>query len=119
MNYEPTGELRVSHSGAFGRGAATTVTLYPSKGLASSASRTVLRSGCPEAISVEFADHIRYGKSTQEDWVAVIGPYITPPETEDQKKYSVAGQGPDAGAARGGVRGSLPQRLLRSAHRLG
>ena len=39
VNYEPTGELRVSHSGAFGQGAATAVTLYPS-GLAIAGSRT-------------------------------------------------------------------------------
>ncbi len=94
VNYEPTGELRVSHSGAFGRGAATTVTLYPSKGLAFVGLTNGPPVGLPEAIGVEFADHIRYGKSTQEDWVAVIGPYITPPETEDQKKYSVPAKDP-------------------------
>lgn len=94
VNYEPTGELRVSHSGAFGRGAATTVTLYPSKGLAFIGLTNAPPVGLPEAIGVEFADHVRYGKSTQEDWVAVIGPSITPPETEDQKKYSVAPKDP-------------------------
>ena len=94
VNYEPTGELRVSHSGAFGRGAATTVTLYPSKGLAFVGLTNGPPVGLPEAIGVEFADHIRYGKSTQEDWVAVIGPYITPPETADQKKYSVPAKDP-------------------------
>ena len=94
VNYEPTGELRVSHSGAFGRGAATTVTLYPSKGLAFVGLTNGPPVGLPEAIGVEFADYIRYGKSTQKDWVAVIGPYITPPETEDQKKYSVAPKDP-------------------------
>jgi CubicO group peptidase (beta-lactamase class C family) len=94
VNYEPTGELRVSHSGAFGRGAATTVTLYPSKGLAFIGLTNAPPVGLPEAIGVEFADHVRYGKSTQEDWVAVIGPFITPPETEDQKKYSVAPKDP-------------------------
>jgi CubicO group peptidase (beta-lactamase class C family) len=88
VNYEPTGELRVSHSGAFGRGAATTVTLYPSKGLAFVGLTNGPPVGLPEAIGVEFSDHIRYGKSTQPDWVAVIGPHITPPETADQKKYS-------------------------------
>jgi CubicO group peptidase (beta-lactamase class C family) len=88
VNYEPTGELRVSHSGAFGRGAATTVTLYPSKGLAFVGLTNGPPVGLPEAIGVEFADHIRYGKSQEEDWVAVIGPYITPPETADQKKFS-------------------------------
>ncbi len=88
VNYEPTGELRVSHSGAFGRGAATTVTLYPSKGLAFIALTNGPPVGLPEAIGVEFSDQIRYGKSTQPDWVAVIGPKIVGPVTDDQKKYS-------------------------------
>jgi CubicO group peptidase (beta-lactamase class C family) len=94
VDYEPTGELRVSHSGAFGRGAATSVTLYPSKGLAFIGLTNGPPVGLPEAIGVEFTDHIRYGKSQQEDWVAVIGPYITPPETADQKKFSKPATGP-------------------------
>ena len=88
VNYEPTGELRVSHSGAFGRGGATSIILYPSKGLALAAISNSSPLGVPEAIGVEFADVIRYGTSTQSDWVAVIGPYIALPETPDQQKYS-------------------------------
>ncbi|WP_344811977.1 serine hydrolase [Microlunatus aurantiacus] len=94
VNYEPTGELRVSHSGAFGRGAATSITLYPSKGLAIVGLTNAPPVGLPEAIGVEFVDHIRFGKSTQPDWVAVIGPYIESPVTADQKKYSVPAKDP-------------------------
>ncbi len=94
VNYEPTGELRVSHSGAFGRGAATSVTLYPSKGLAIVGLTNAPPVGLPEAIGVEFVDHIRYGKSTQPDWVKVIGPYIESPVTADQKKYSAPATDP-------------------------
>ena len=96
VNYEPTGELRVSHSGAFGRGAATTVTLYPSKGLAFVGLTNGPPVGLPEAIGVEFADHVRYGKSTQEDWVAVIGPYITAARDRGPEEVLGAGEGPDA-----------------------
>ena len=88
INYEPTGELRASHSGGFGLGAATSVTIYPSKGLGVAAITNGPPVGLPEAITVEFTDIIRYGKSTQEDWLAVIGPYVAPPVTADQKKYS-------------------------------
>ena len=88
VSYEPTGELRVSHSGAFGKGAATSVTLYPSKGLAVVGLTNGSPVGLPEAITVELADHIRYGRSTQEDWVAVIGPHVVTPETADQRRYS-------------------------------
>lgn len=100
VNYEPSGELRVSHSGAFGRGAATSITLYPSKGLAIIGLTNAPPVGLPEAIGVEFVDHIRYGKSTQADWVAVIGPYIESPVTADQKKYSTPAK--DAEPARPG-----------------
>ncbi|HEU5485470.1 MAG TPA: serine hydrolase [Microlunatus sp.] len=88
IDYEPTGELRASHSGAFGRGAATAITIIPSKGLAVAVLTNGSPLGLPEAVTVEFTDHVRYGKSTQEDWLAVIGPYITPEVTKDQKKYS-------------------------------
>lgn len=94
VDYESTGELRVSHSGAFGRGAATAVTVYPSKGLAVAVLTNSSPLAVPEAITAEFVDVIRYGQSTQEDWVAVIAPFITPPETADQKKYSTSAADP-------------------------
>lgn len=87
VNYEPTGELRVSHSGGFERGAATSVTIYPSKGLAIVGLSNAEPLAVPEAIAVEFADVVRYGKSTQEDWQAVIEPFIAPAETADNKLY--------------------------------
>jgi CubicO group peptidase (beta-lactamase class C family) len=87
VNYEDTGELRVSHSGAFGRGAATAITVLPSKGLALVALTNGYPVGLPEAIQFEFLDVVRYGRSTQ-DWLAVLKPYVTPPPTADQVKYS-------------------------------
>lgn len=94
VNYEPTGELRVSHSGAFARGAATSITLFPAEGLAIVGLTNGSPMALPEAITVEFTDVVRYGRSTQEDWVAVIAPYITFPETEDNKTYSKAAADP-------------------------
>ena len=86
--YEPTGELRVGHSGGFGRGAATTITVVPSKKLAIAVLSNSSPLGVPEAISVEFTDIVRYGKSTQDDWLGVIGPFVAEATTQDQTKYS-------------------------------
>lgn len=90
VSYEPTGVMRVSHSGGFGLGAATTVTLFPAKGLGLAVVANGPPIGLPEAIGVEFTDFIRYGKSTQDDWQKVIEPFIAPHETDENKKYSVA-----------------------------
>ena len=43
--------------------------------------------GLPEAISFEFTDIVRYGKSTQ-DWLTLLGPVVAAPITPDQTKYS-------------------------------
>jgi CubicO group peptidase (beta-lactamase class C family) len=94
VNYEPTGELRVSHSGAFAQGAATAITLYPSEGLAIAVLTNSSPLAVPEAISAEFADIVRYGKSTQEDWLALIAPFFASPDTADQKKYSTPAANP-------------------------
>lgn len=88
VRYEKTGELQVSHSGAFGRGAATAVTMYPTDNLAIVVLTNAFPQGVPEAISAEFVDIVRYGKSTQESWLAVIAPYFEEEPTADQKKYS-------------------------------
>ncbi|MDX6326616.1 MAG: hypothetical protein QOK15_2970 [Nocardioidaceae bacterium] len=88
VGYEDTGELRLGHSGAFGRGAATAITMFPSKGLAMVALTNGHPVGLPEAIQVEFLDLVRYGESTQKDWLAFFAPYFIPPPTPDQEKYS-------------------------------
>jgi hypothetical protein len=88
VGYEDTGELRLGHSGAFGRGAATTITLFPSKALAIVALTNGAPVGLPEAITLEFLDVVRYGKSTQEDWLQTLRPYFVPPPTADQTRYS-------------------------------
>lgn len=94
VSVEPTGEVRVSHSGGFGLGAATTVAVYPSKGLAIAVITNGPPMGMPEAIAAEFADIVRYGTSTQEDWLALIAPHIASEETKDHKKYSAAASNP-------------------------
>jgi CubicO group peptidase (beta-lactamase class C family) len=87
VNYEDTGELRLSHSGGFGRGASTVITVIPSKKLAMVVLTNSNPLGVPEAISAEFVDIIRYGKSTR-DWLRFLGPLVADPITADQVKYS-------------------------------
>jgi CubicO group peptidase (beta-lactamase class C family) len=111
VSYEPTGELRLNHSGGFGLGAATTVTLYPSKGLGIAVITNAPPIGLPEAVTVEFTDVVRYGKSTQDDWVAVIGPHVAPEETADNKKYSVAAKDPKPARAKAAYTGRYTSRL--------
>ena len=87
VKYEMTGELMVSHSGAFGRGAATAVTLYPADQLAVIVLANAAPVGLPEAIGAEFVDFIRYGVSKQ-DWLKVIAPSFAEEPTPDQIKYA-------------------------------
>jgi CubicO group peptidase (beta-lactamase class C family) len=87
VNYDVNGELRLSHSGAFGKGAATNITLVPSAKLAIIALTNAFPLGLPEAIAFNFLDTVRYGRPTR-DWLAFIGPRINPGPTADQIKYS-------------------------------
>lgn len=87
VKYEFPGELQVSHSGAFGRGAATALTLYPTDQLAIVALANSAPVGLPEAIGAEFVDFIRYGRSTR-NWLEFIAPFFREEVTADQVKYS-------------------------------
>lgn len=95
VRYEKTGELQVSHSGAFGRGAATAVTMFPTDKLAIVVLTNAVPQGVPEAISAEFVDIVRYGRSTQESWLDVIRPYFEEEPTADQEKYSTPATQPE------------------------
>jgi len=87
VKFEPTGELSVSHSGAFGRGAATMVTAYPVNNLALVVLTNAAPLGAAEAIGAEFMDFVRHGEA-QQGWLKVIGPYFDEKPTADQEKYS-------------------------------
>lgn len=94
VRYDKTGELQVSHSGAFGRGAATAVTMFPTDKLGIVVLTNAFPQGVPEAISAEFVDIVRYGKSTQASWLEVIGPFFEEKPTADHQKYSKAASQP-------------------------
>jgi pimeloyl-ACP methyl ester carboxylesterase len=71
VSYDEQGRLRLSHSGAFGLGAATYVNLVPDEQLGI----VVLTNGSPigiaDALGTIFVDTALYGKPTQ-DWVALF-----------------------------------------------
>jgi hypothetical protein len=100
----------VSHSGAFGRGAATAITLVPTAKLAIVVLTNGSPVGLPEAISFEFIDIIRYGKSTQ-DWLKLLGQFIAPPITDDQTKYSKPAANPSPPRALSAYVGTYPNRF--------
>lgn len=93
VGYDPQGRLRLSHSGAFGLGAATAVYLVPAEQLGIVVLTNAAPIGVPEAIGMEFLDRALYGAPTA-DWTtifadvfarmnaaeaALIADYSTPP----------------------------------------
>ncbi|MEN2737924.1 serine hydrolase [Microbacterium sp. X-17] len=66
------GRVTLSHSGAFGSGAATTATLVPSLGLGIVVLTNAAPVGLPEAITQEFLDLVQYGDLSR-DWVDTLG----------------------------------------------
>ncbi|WP_426747587.1 serine hydrolase [Myxococcus faecalis] len=110
VDYENTGELRLSHSGAFGRGAATSILLYPSKKLGIAVLTNADPRGLPEAIAAEFVDIVRYNASTR-NWLAYLGPIVSEPVTEDQTKYSRPAVNPTPPRNLGAYVGTYPNRV--------
>ncbi|MCP3166421.1 serine hydrolase [Myxococcus qinghaiensis] len=110
VGYEDTGELRLGHSGAFGRGASTVITVYPSKKLAIAVLTNADPRGVPEAISAEFVDIVRYGASTR-DWLAFFGPIVAEPITADQTKYSKPAVSPTPARNLNAYVGTYPNRV--------
>jgi CubicO group peptidase (beta-lactamase class C family) len=70
VSYDQEGRLRLSHSGAFDLGAATTVVLVPSKDFGIVVLTNAFPFGVAEGLASTFVDYALYGKPTQ-DWLAV------------------------------------------------
>lgn len=87
VKYEMTGEQQVSHSGAFARGAATAVSIYPADKLAIVVLTNAAPVGVAEAISAEFIDFVRYG-AAQQDWLEFVAPFFAEEPTADQVRYA-------------------------------
>ncbi|MEO6913347.1 MAG: serine hydrolase, partial [Candidatus Baltobacteraceae bacterium] len=69
VGYDPAGRLRLSHSGAFAHGAATTVLMLPSENLGIVVLTNGMPIGLPETIANDFIDIAEFGK-VQRDWYA-------------------------------------------------
>jgi len=69
VSYDEGGRLRLSHSGGFALGAATTILMLPSEKLGIVVLTNGMPIGVPEAIAQEFFDIAEFG-SVQRDWYA-------------------------------------------------
>lgn len=77
VSTQPSGRTMISHSGAFALGAATNYLLIPSAQVGIAVLSNAAPTGAVEALAMEFADRVQYGRSTR-DWVAA---YRAPFET--------------------------------------
>ncbi|MEU9393684.1 serine hydrolase [Streptomyces sp. NPDC048324] len=75
VGYDDQGRLKLSHSGAFALGAATSVTLLPSEKLGIVVLTNGEPVGVPEAIANTFLDTAQTGGPTV-DWLTFIGPIL-------------------------------------------
>ncbi|UYQ62894.1 serine hydrolase [Streptomyces peucetius] len=98
VGYDDQGRLRLSHSGAFGLGANTNVTLLPAEQLGI----VVLTNGEPvglaDSVAFNFYDTAQYGKPTG-DWLARIGQVYQQEEQEARSPTDYGRPPPDAADA--------------------
>jgi hypothetical protein len=78
IKYDKEGRLRLSHSGAFALGAATTVQLIPSERLGVVVLTNAYPIGLAEGLAFTFTDVALYGKATQ-DWLALFKKVFSDP----------------------------------------
>ena len=80
VSYDQQGRLRLSHSGAFALGAATTIHMVPSEQLGSVVLTNAYPIGVAEGLSATVMDYALYGKPTQ-DWLALFKQMFSNPAT--------------------------------------
>jgi CubicO group peptidase (beta-lactamase class C family) len=73
VTYDQAGRLRLSHSGAFALGAATTIHMLPSENLGIVVLTNGMPIGVPETIAADFFDLAELG-TVQRDWYAAYSP---------------------------------------------
>jgi CubicO group peptidase (beta-lactamase class C family) len=78
VSTQPSGRVTLSHSGAFSLGAGTNYVLIPSVHVGI----VVLTNGAPvgaaEALGMEFADLVQFGRITRDDWLADYARLLAP-----------------------------------------
>jgi len=78
VSYDPQGRLRLSHSGAFALGAATTVAIVPAEHLGIVVLTNAAPVGVAEGLTFAFIDQALYGRQTQ-DWLALMAKVFADP----------------------------------------
>ncbi len=94
-----TGRVTISHSGAFGWGAATNATMIPDLNLGIVVLTNGAPSGVPEMIASEFVDLVQFGEETRpwmDLWPMIFAHFADP-------AGDLAGEEPPAGAAPAGA----------------
>jgi CubicO group peptidase (beta-lactamase class C family) len=69
---QPSGRMALSHSGAFGLGAATCYVMIPSAGIGIVVLSNAAPMGAVEALAASFADLVQFGSVTR-DWLTAYG----------------------------------------------
>ena len=77
VGYDSAGRLRLSHSGAFANGGATTIVMLPSEHLGIVVLTNGIPIGLPESVAADFMDRVEFGKS-QRDWFAAYSTLMAP-----------------------------------------
>lgn len=77
ISYDSTARLRLSHSGAFLNGAATTVVMLPSENLGIAVLTNGMPIGVPEALAADFMDLAEFGH-VERDWYAAYSELMSP-----------------------------------------
>ncbi|MBX9721935.1 MAG: serine hydrolase, partial [Candidatus Obscuribacterales bacterium] len=80
VSYDAAGRLRLSHSGAFSMGAATTVVMIPSEKLGICVLTNAYPIGVAEGIAAIFTDTALFGKTTQ-NWLPLFRSIFSDPAT--------------------------------------
>lgn len=80
VSYDESGRLRLSHSGAFSMGAATTVVMIPSEKLGICVLTNAYPIGVAESIAAIFTDIALHGKTTQ-NWLPLFRSIFSDPST--------------------------------------
>ncbi|MFI2368255.1 serine hydrolase [Streptomyces sp. NPDC018833] len=99
VGYDDQGRLRLSHSGAFGLGANTNVTMLPGEELGI----VVLTNGKPvglaDSVAINFFDTAQHGRPTQ-DWLPLIAGVYDKEEAEGRSPTDYTKPPGDASAAK-------------------
>ena len=95
---------RLSHSGAFGLGAATNYVLIPSLGVGITVLSNAAPIGAVEALGMDFADLVQFGVITR-DWLAAYRALMAADDAH--RSGSLVGKSPPATSSTG----AQPQRL--------